>query len=477
MRIESEILKKGRWWLPEKPENQIEGTLHIQDGVEIDLRLSGVFNNPIEEVSEGGSHEFGNRVRKIERIEGVIESGDFVVLERCYEAQVKFGFPHGFDESTVRASFAYIGPRANQIGESKFSKAIFSIDGLDEWLNITGIELSYEKGEWEKGKSYRGAIKYEILDAIPYEINDFIKLSFNFGLTLNPTPILNKGAKKAEVEQNTNIEIEFKDEIEIGEILKLIQKILNFFSFSVAKEVFLKSFRVEVKEEETNNIIDAYFRSRSPKDKFPELRFYEMPFSFQTISDEFPQLLNNWLINSDTLAPTFNLYFSVLRHNPTLETRFLLLAHAIESFHRRECTETFFSEEDFANLSERLRKSVIDNAAFTEWVENRLRYGNELSLRNRLRQLLEPFEDLFGTSSQRRTFISKFVNTRNYLTHYDKRLEEAACRGLDLLTLSNNVEALIQLHFLKMIEFPKDKLDEIISRGIRGKIEDIATFS
>ena len=80
-----------------------------------------------------------------------------------------------------------------------------------------------------------------------------------------------------------------------------------------------------------------------------------------------------------------------------------------------------------------------------------MRYANEISLRKRLRQMLDPFASLYGGSKTVTSFVGRVVDTRNYLTHYDESLANRALRGEDLWNLCRKLEGLLQLHFLLLI--------------------------
>ena len=49
-----------------------------------------------------------------------------------------------------------------------------------------------------------------------------------------------------------------------------------------------------------------------------------------------------------------------------------------------------------------------------------------------MKQMIEPFKDLFGNAKERKSFIRKVVDTRNYFTHYDIGLENQALSGKEV---------------------------------------------
>jgi hypothetical protein len=96
-------------------------------------------------------------------------------------------------------------------------------------------------------------------------------------------------------------------------------------------------------------------------------------------------------------------------------------------------------KSEFNNLIATVMKGCPNHKQ--DWLKAKLEYANELSLRKRLRQMVEPFKDLYGDPGQRKHFIGKVIDTRNYLTHYDTRLTQQAARGDDLSKLCMKLEA------------------------------------
>ena len=98
---------------------------------------------------------------------------------------------------------------------------------------------------------------------------------------------------------------------------------------------------------------------------------------------------------------------------------------------------------------------------YREWLERKLKYANQVSLRKRLKSLIEPFKDLFGDKKKVGELIDKIVNLRNYLTHFDPALK-SGFQGEDLPSLCLKMELLFQLHFLKLLGFRREKIRTII---------------
>ena len=196
-----------------------------------------------------------------------------------------------------------------------------------------------------------------------------------------------------------------------------------------------------------------------------------MLFLYRDVVNEFEEILHRWLKNYETSEPAFNLYFaSKSGAHKYLDGNFLSLVQGIETLHRRNSQETPMPEEEFSNLVDTILKNVPNDKK--ELIKEKLKYANELSLRKRLRKMIEPFRNFFGSSNGRQSFISKVASTRNYLTHYDSKLASEAASGKDLLMLYMKLEALFQLHFLRLIGIKDESISAIVeaNRALRYKL-------
>lgn len=101
MRVKEELKRLGRFWLPSAEERKIPGTLSISDGGNIELEVSGLFDqNEMDAIN--ASYHLG-------RIVGQIEKEGFVTLEDCFYTNKNVSLDGGISKATLRASTIYIG--------------------------------------------------------------------------------------------------------------------------------------------------------------------------------------------------------------------------------------------------------------------------------------------------------------------------------------------------------------------------------
>ena len=135
VRIREEYKRSGYFWVPDKPSRKIPGTLTISDGGEIELEVIGLFDESIEAL---------NGKDDLHRIIGHVEIDGYVTLENCFYSKKNISF------GSISKSLVYVQQAFSGVGYDKdeivtFNSVSFSIEGLNEWLSISGIHVSYGK--------------------------------------------------------------------------------------------------------------------------------------------------------------------------------------------------------------------------------------------------------------------------------------------------------------------------------------------
>ena len=493
MKLSESIEESGFFWLPEEPGRQLPGVLRISGSGEANLEITNLSpdhavvamrigassipnkastqkksSTPLPSKHEFGAPSFGLHFRDFKCVVGRIKKG-FVTLEDCYYSSQNHQFS-GFTTSTIHSNLVFIGVGYDAEDEITFSKIKFSVEGLDEWLGISGIHVDHNLGTeyWQKG-----LVHYEPPEDILISLPDEMEMIFGFEMSV-PT---GSSITEAKISQKAYIHLKSKKLRPLDEYLSLIFKFHQFFSFAINNTISLNSvtgFSSEITSGEKNREvpIKIYYRSTLHADKNPKIRWHDMLLSCRDINDQFEETLANWLQNHDLFKEAFNEYFSAkYGAYKYLEGEFLSLVRGIEAWHRKISEDTVMPEDQFENLV----NGILENTPSEkhDWIKGKLKSANELSLRKRMKEMLEPFRHLYGNEKRRTSFISKVVNTRNYLTHFDGNRAEDAAKGKELWKLHMKLEALFQLHLLKMIGMDPAFIDKMANgnRNLRRKLE------
>ena len=449
MRIKEEFKKLGYFWLPSAPDKKVPGTLTISDGGFIELevvKLLGDRGSPFKD--------------DVKRIVGQIEEEGLVTLDNCFRKSIKSS--RDISKSLIRVNRAFIGIGYDEDEIPRFNSVIFSVEGLDEWIGITGINVDYQLEE------YISTISYQPPADVPFNLGNGMQLSVTFGWTApGGYPI-----KEAGVSQKAYFELVSREALELDDFISVVRKITHFLYFAMDQTVSLDSMeatsdnlRRNIGEGRTNPIpIKIYYPSWPYSKDEPETYGSKL-FEFKEMQNDAERIINNWIEAYEQIAPTFNLYFLAKMGMQTyLEERFMALVQGLEAYHRKTSNEKRMDEAEFEELVENLIEKCPPEKR--KWLKERLQYGNEVSLRKRLRDIIKPFKDVIGNRTKRDNLIDRIVNTRNYLTHYDLCLESEAVEGQDLWNLCVNMEMLFQLHFLQLIGFSREQIDSLLADSI-----------
>ena len=459
MRIKEEFKRFGDFWLPSEPDRKVHGTLSISDGGTIELEVDGLFNDEIEALLR-------DRLEPIERIVGHIEKDGFVTLDDCYYKTQTISLDGGRSKSFIHVGRVFTGVGYDE-GESPcFNTLTFSVEGIDEWVGISGINV---EPHFEESAA---TISYQLPEDISINLDNGMQLLITFEWIPPGFPVI----KEATISQKTYFQLvseEEEEERELKEFTSVAHKITNFLCFAIDKTVSLDSMeatsedlRQDIGDGRTEPIpVNIYYSSWSYSTDEPKIYQHDMLFRFRQIQNDAERIINNWIEAYEKIAPTFNLYFLAKMGMQTyLEERFMALVQGLEAYHRRTSDEKRMDEAEFEELVENLIEKCPEE--HREWLSRELKYGNEVSLRKRLRDLIKPFKDVIGNREKRNNLIDRIVNTRNYLTHYDPCLESEAAEGQDLWNLCVNMELLFQLHFLQLIGFSREQIDSLLADSI-----------
>jgi len=471
MRVTEEYKRSGLFWPPSDPDKKVAGTLLISDGGKIQLELFSVFD--INPFSLNQAHP-----GLVGRINGCLEGDGWVTLEGCWEKTssewIKSLGISGW-KSVIHVHQAFIGAPYEE-EKITFNSLYFSIDGLHEWLGIESIHRDH------KDNLKSATITYERPENLIYKLENGFRLLIWFGVSLpaHGSPII-----EARVIQKAYFRLEADTEQELSKFTDIAYKLTNFMCFAVDETVSLSEVTatsqkkvMQASEGKTHPIpIRVYYESLPFTEEKPKVN--RMIFRFHDVEETFKEIIGCWLSAYEDISPTLNLYFSATTGGYRyLEGKFLALAQGLENLSREKHPGRHMQKARFKELvndlishcpetiEEIVEEEERDKAK--EWLRKRLTHANEPSLRQRIRKLVEPFEDYFGKPEERENLIAKIVHTRNYYTHYSSGLEDKAAHGgTELLELCHKMEAIFQLNFMKLIGFSDAKVTSVLNRSYK----------
>ena len=447
LRLDERIEASGSFWLPEEPDRKFSGVLCISDSGNATLEVREETRQITFPIEEGI------------RIVGRMDQLGYVTLEECISRSFSSGLSSTW---SFYVRYVLVGVGFEDGETPHFEQVQFSVEGLSDWLGISGFNIPLEEYSSNQGQI---TISFRIPNSIEVPLSEDLDMEFCFGVTF---PSIRRVITEATMSQNAYIRLKSRNHLHIDDIVELSLKIRNFLCFAIGQTVSIRTFTVHTdtirREYDDSQMVPirVYFQSPQHPDEAPEIREHRMLFRYPEIKDDIGSMLVKWLDGYEIYNPTLSLYFTArFDFVMYLVVRFTNLTQALEAMHRRTSDKTVMQVEEFTSIQDSLLTQCPANQKV--WLKTRLQYANELSLRQRLKRLVAPFREWFGNSESREAFVGKVVDTRNYLTHYDQGLACRAAGGQDLYDLCEKLDALIQLNLLKAIGFSDDAIRLVVN--------------
>lgn len=418
MRVKEEFKQSGYFWLPSTPENKVLGTVSISDGGDIEVELVG----DIE-----GERLFP--VFKFERIIGYLENGGAITLENCRCRNKTQSLGSGFfSRALLHVDTVLIGNAYVENEIVSFNEFQFSVEGIDEWIGISGIKVDNQFGEGQTS-----TIAYTPPTEIEFNLNNGMKLAITFSWTL---PAFHS-SKEATISQKIYLKLTSETEHSLNDFIAIVRKITTFLCFAIDKTVSINHMTALSENAQHNFPIKVYSSTNPYSENEPKIDLHEMLFRYDDVKDKMETAINSWLKLYDEVEPAMNLYFSTKTGGQKyIEGKFVALAQGLEAYHWR---------------------ISIDQA----------------SLRKKIECLIKPFEDIFGDEDKRKEIVDGIIHTRNYLTHHEPAREQKAAKGLDMWSLNLKMEAIFQLNFLRVLGFTEAEIKHIsYKRALYDKVKN-----
>lgn len=459
-----EFEHKGIWWLPDKPKKRISGTLRFTHSEGAVLDLIGSLKD-IQDM---------NKTLEPEIILGVSSNGKNISLHKCFETKSTLSFP-GFQTSSFYANVVFIGAHFQKKEDIKFKKISIHYSHLDEWVNLSGFDIQHFFDKKEV------IIKYKLPEPIQASVGEDYKIFIDIRAN---GPIRSIVQKEASIKQRIYIRIEPSEEKSFDKYLNIMYHIQNFLSLGIMESTYplaiegiTEANKEMIKDKVYYSPVEIYYELPNISKTTKTLLPFDMLFTFKDISNRFEIFLRNWFEKADLLKPICDLYFGTL-YNPHmyLEHRFLSLIQAIESFHQRIYGGEYLSDKEYKHVYDALMNAIPNGVKreFRESLENKLKYGSEFSLRKRLKEIFNTYQEILnGFIKNKNAFIEKVVDTRNYQTHHDEDLRERAVSEEELYRLTEKLKILLEICLLTELGFTSKEIRNLFSRNRKFRYEFI----
>lgn len=413
---------KGRWKLPEQ-NDWINGFLSFTPETGARLELFGTFNNLLDHSN-----------KKI--ILGETNVGDISLID-------SFCRRTGERSSIYEPAFIFTEQHFQNYKEICFRKVVFRLFNFYQWLNIKGVNYSLnENGEY--------SISYKKPDDIVFKINEICSGTISFDSPASFNGIYNN----INIEEQAYITLMYDEKTHFQTILREVSKFKDLITFFTYEQSY--PLAITFKDDDFKKT----YSQRISGDKFIKCLYQHTNFSkqhklkrhgnyltnYKDISSCFPDIVSNWYNfygNQESTVQLTLLGFKNIRL--FTDDQFVDNVKALEIFHRHTHNNHRINPEDYNRKVKKVLDSVDLEKDDLQWLSDKLKYGNEPSLKKRIQELLTNYENLFLTReiNNKSKFSQLVADNRNYYTHYGSYLKDKHLSGIDLLFLNKKVKGLL----------------------------------
>lgn len=351
-----------------------------------------------------------------------------------------------------------------------FETLTFSIDYIfknydyNSNLNFKEVTLRFHNLEnWiRNNKNFKMNIKDNYKDFTEYESINFklkkFEIIFSLGNSFTSTNI------SFCVKPYYLIQIFYENKTPIETILKDINMIKKFLTFAMYNETEIKLMNCMVDGFNPFNKIEVY--SKLFDSSIDEINSFDILIEFNEMKDK-QTILNNWFKINEKYKPLLDIYFMNFTNESYLEYQFLSYSQALESYLRKneKYPDNYMEIDDYENIKNQMNDFIgelIKNDDHKNSLKNKIKFGNEISLRKRLKELTNDLKNYKSINKiidgNKNNFISEVVDARNYYTHYDDS-SNFKKNNEKLRILTFKLKILIELIILKELEFDKEFID------------------
>lgn len=194
----------------------------------------------------------------------------------------------------------------------------------------------------------------------------------------------------------------------------------------------------------------------------------DLLFTLNELDGRVTDVFGAWLIHGDALQSARRLYMAGVYGRGFLETKFITLSQAAEALHRAVYPNSLYLDdvEYRAHILPQLLAGIPTTlgADHRLSLKKRLEFGNEISLRGRLKTLCDKHAAAMGAVTGKvRPWVDAIVDCRNHLTHNPIGRSRSVTPD-DLLKYNYVLKLLLECEFLSVMTFDEHEIETVVTR-------------
>jgi hypothetical protein len=451
--VKNSFSREGLWWDAANPTDRWTGVLRHDRRKGTSLQISWSV----------GKAPFLVNSRSYDLIHGIGDNGTQFTLIDAYDANVKNSLYVVPPRIRIYANQLIAGLACNTPDPPAASTTLALLH-LGEWWNRSGIEPDFTGEQPGFSARYR-----PIESVIVYDDG-------TFQVAVCSEAAAQHSRRASSLRERILFRIEASTPRPLSEFYRLASACGDFLSVACLTLCDVEEFSfVPPKQDGVQLRTGTYHAVPFHKSRDGRSSILgHMLFGFRDIEDRAQQFFGSWLSKIDDLRDARTLYLVGAYGRGYLEQKLLALTQAAEAFHRRFFPDRYLDQADFdGSVYGPLVKAIPESARgpLRQALKDRLRFGNEYSLRRRLNTLFEVHEKVLAVLvNNPKERVDLIVDTRNEFTHFpirDRTLpgRKQRSRDLKLLELNFVLRLLLESCFLQVMGFESAEIEQFVRRN------------
>lgn len=324
--------------------------------------------------------------------------------------------------------------------------------GISEWFPGCGASVTHSEGA--------------TLLSLPKERRTVLDVCmmakrFHMLIKIDPNFEFKVGGRSFKADSEPVIMLQPAEPRSLQWYVEVMHRLENFLSLCLGSSVRAKTMRLIGTSEKTES--GWLIRPRGGKIEKPSIAIW-----LRCESSQLASAVASWFSMSEEFTPLESLIYGTIRNSSLfVETEFLSLAQAIESFHRLMYKSTVVEPQVFAEVKEDLSAFISQqswaHSVIADRCQEAINFVNDPTFQNRIQSLLadidpERLKQLIGDPV---IFEQALRQTRNYLTHPGtKKKGKVLADSKELFLFNQKVHVLLRLLMLKTMGFAEEAVFE-----------------
>lgn len=445
-RMTDKIEYKGKWFLPDKPDNRIAGVLTYFPHESIVLELIGGFIDDFDEIISD--------FKETEIIHGFTSDAKKITLASCLPSISK-NSSSSFPITKYDCGYLIIDKHLNRFDDLSFNKATVLFPQLTYWCLPDVINREIHNRVEDGVNSINISFKHF------YNSNE--NTISNSQIDENTTLLIKECVDHSssnflltpKIEQYTSLEIHKKEDSSIEDFLSniyLFEQFLSMATLEVAEcsKIVLrdKNLYQESNGSKRFKNIELKYIQRGKQEIIIQTKRHDYLFIYSTIKDQYDAIIKKWFAEKEGIAPIrTHLIESIKPIRIFTSIDFLIVIQALEGF----CW--------------RFRKDELEKIAKDKPKKKQATLGDMICL----------LKSEFSTISKIKKddiVIQQVVDSRHYYSHFMERSKkENALDGSELYKITLKLRKLLICCLLHFIGFDYYQINEIFDKCYNKLLE------